>query len=169
MHTHYYVNRDKIEEENHRDGIITDFYFMENDLLSDDISSYHFLHGMCDVFARYMAHTYGLRQEAILDDEGRLIHAYCMAQTPTGTTLFLDVRGWTDDYDEFLSEFDDWLVVPSNKAIYPTFGTVPYIPYFDDVDTDFEQQYSFAAQILDKDNRYIQSLSSVFGIKQTTN
>lgn len=46
--------------------------------------------------------------KAIYDcDSGELIHAYCTAEI-NNETVYIDVRGITNDWDEFIEEFDDW-------------------------------------------------------------
>ena len=50
---------------------------------------------------------YGYQVFEIKDEEGNLIHSFTRVDTDS-QHYFIDVRGITTDYSEFISEFEDW-------------------------------------------------------------
>lgn len=74
------------------------------------------LHGYCDLFAiqlgkflkeKNIPFKYGI----LSDDEEGLIHSYlyvCDEKICNNTELIIDVRGITDDFEEFFDEFSDF-------------------------------------------------------------
>ncbi len=90
-----------------------DFSFLENEMTLMDgfkrYTVYDFLHGSCVYFAQYLHDMYGYEMEHILDDDGKLCHAYCKKQADNGKTLFIDVRGAIDDFNMFMEEFEDFV------------------------------------------------------------
>lgn len=83
--------------------------FLENKCNNGSISAYSFLHGLCWVFALVLNEIYGYRIVAFHDpNDGSLIHAYCETKIDR-RTLYVDVRGCTDNYKEFMEDFDDWI------------------------------------------------------------
>lgn len=71
----------------------------------EDSSAQIFLHGSCDLFAKQLRERYrDYDIYEILDKQGRTIHWY--AQTSYhGKPVYIDVRGATTDFEEFLYEF----------------------------------------------------------------
>lgn len=112
MHTGFWSDLDDIRECSAEHGDITDPYELGFDFMVDEekwgglYSPFDFLHGCCDVFAKYLHERYGYHIEAIYGQYGeQLIHAYCV-DVSGDTPIFLDIRGQTDNYEEFLDEFD---------------------------------------------------------------
>lgn len=75
----------------------------------ENINFYEFLHGYCDVFAYRLREKFGYDICFDYEDEdcSQLIHAYCTV-TVGNKTYWIDCRGITDDYEEFIEEFADW-------------------------------------------------------------
>lgn len=77
-----------------------------NDIFHADV----FLHGVCGVFALALHDMFGYPIEAVAEGnfdnslpwQARLIHIYGKQEN-----VCIDVRGATDDWDDFLSEFSD--------------------------------------------------------------
>ena len=94
-----------------REEYEADFSFLQNEISSHGLTPYDFLHGSCDVFAYYLNKQYKYDVECIYerddDDNKRLIHAYCTEKLSDGSVAYIDVRGVTTDYDEFIAEFID--------------------------------------------------------------
>lgn len=107
------ILREDVDEE-------SDFGFLENEFIEDHFNAYDFLHGFCDVFAITLSNIFSYDMECIMNENG-LVHAYCKKEID-GRTFFIDVRGITDDYKEFIEEFGDFLDyfdIPN----YPVEGT----------------------------------------------
>lgn len=68
-----------------------------------------FLHGYCDIFAYRLRDLFGYQICNEYEDENceHLIHSYCKFNYE-GKDYYIDIRGITDDYDEFRNEFADW-------------------------------------------------------------
>lgn len=109
MHSGFWSDLDDIRECSVEHGDITNPDELGFDFLVDEekflgISPMDFLHGNCDIFARYLHDTYGYRMEAIyFRDE--LIHAYCVLYQ-SDTEIYIDIRGMTTNEKEFWSEFE---------------------------------------------------------------
>lgn len=71
------------------------------------ITAYDFLHGYCDEFAFSLHEKFGYPVYQINDEDGKMIHCFAMIIF-NDIHYFIDVRGVTTDYSEFLSEFEDW-------------------------------------------------------------
>ena len=102
MGTGFYGDREALAADLQDPG--TGFCFMENCRGKDGFTPYDFLHGYCDMFAAYLSGRYGYATESLVGRNGELIHAYCTADAGGGT-LYIDIRGCTDDYVEFTREF----------------------------------------------------------------
>lgn len=102
MYTGFYRERDVLRQESNDNSI--DFEFMEN---YDGIDLYLYLHGICYVFALYLHNKYGYPIVCFYDDIG-LIHVFCKKQI-NGKDYYIDIRGITDDAEEFFDEFSDWM------------------------------------------------------------
>lgn len=72
------------------------------------INAYDFLHGSCNEFAYMLNEKYGYPVFEIKDEKGNLIHSFTRVDTDS-QHYFIDVRGITTDYSEFISEFEDWI------------------------------------------------------------
>lgn len=116
MHRGFYEELDLLLE----DYEDSDFGFLENiNMLYEDpvgvfdtkinryINAYNFLHGYCNEFAYMLNEKYGYPVFEIKGEEGNLIHSFARVDTDS-EHYFIDVRGITTDYSEFISEFEDW-------------------------------------------------------------
>ena len=133
MHNGFYTELDIIKKDSDDEDL--DFSFMEEencfdeDLITDLIKEnpdvrenyiegfnlYDFLHGSCDVFAKALSDINGLSISAIYEpdedatgiedypDKYHLVHMYCT----TKDGYYVDVRGITDNWDEFIKDFID--------------------------------------------------------------
>ena len=100
----FYVELDKLREE--YPG--ADFGFLENTEVTGETHAHGFLHGCCDEFAAMLSEMYGYEIECVRNAEGRLIHAYCIAELE-GKKAYIDVRGTTTDPVLFFEEFENEL------------------------------------------------------------
>ena len=121
----FYIKLDELNEE--YEDYEYDFDFLENEVSYKNITPDWFLHGNCDIFACYLHEKYGYEMEAVYEynskyDALQLIHAYCTAEI-NNKTVYIDVRGITDDWDEFIEEFDDWY---SDDCLIETFDVPEY-------------------------------------------
>lgn len=99
--TGFYLKHDQLSED-------CGFVFLEDEASCNKITPDWFLHGNCDIFACYLHEKYGYGMKAIYDcDSDELIHVYCTAEI-NNETVYIDVRGITNNWDEFIEEFDDW-------------------------------------------------------------
>ena len=105
----FYIKLDELNEE--FEDYDFDFSFLENEISYKRITPDWFLHGNCDIFACYLHEKYGYEIKAIYEyDSNQLIHVYCTAEI-NNKTVYIDVRGITDDWNEFITEYDDWYSV----------------------------------------------------------
>lgn len=147
MHNGYYYDMDIMKEElpeEDYDG----FCFMENtsyDIYEENghpITAYDYLHGRCNIFAELMSQKYGYDAFVIEDWEGKMIHCYNTATLPNGQTAFIDARGITTDYVEFISEFEDWVDIDESIE-----NTRPFIKERD-ADKISENDIAFITELL---------------------
>lgn len=68
---------------------------------------YKYLHGCCDYFAEALSQVFGYEVDSLRNNRG-LIHAYCIF-CENEITYYIDARGITDDYEEFIQEFSEEL------------------------------------------------------------
>ncbi len=116
MHYGFYEELDSLLE----DYEDSDFGFLENinmpcedsvgvfdTKINRHINAYDFLHGCCNEFAYMLNEKYGYPIYEIVDHTGTLIHSFARLDQ-NNIHYFIDVRGITTDYHEFISEFEDW-------------------------------------------------------------
>lgn len=118
--TGFYNELDALKE----DYPDADWGFLENTTISDEmkLNAYDFLHGSCLNFAMVLHELYGYDIECIFSEEdSSLVHAYCKKQIDE-VIYFIDVRGITSDYVEFIDEFSDWICFLGIPE-YPISGT----------------------------------------------
>ncbi len=121
MHNGFYSDLDTLRtEEGCEDA---DFSFLESEYGCGEYryNAYQFLHGYCYVFAEALHDIYGYQVENAYGENGFLVHSYCITYDED-SPLFIDVRGITDDYQEFIEEFGDFLEYDGEPA-YPLPGT----------------------------------------------
>lgn len=115
----FYIKLDDLKNE--CEDFSCDFSFLENEISYGTITPDWFLHGNCDIFACYLHDKYGYEMKAVCNPE-QLIHVYCIANI-NNKTVYIDIRGITDDWNEFITEFDDWY---SDDSMIETFKTPKY-------------------------------------------
>ncbi len=96
------------------------FGYLENELQTHGCTPYTFLHGCCDIFAMVLHEKYGYKLEYA--EWLGLVHAYCVAEH-NGETFYIDVRGISTDYEEFMKEFED--VMDKKKVSLFRTDTIP--------------------------------------------
>ena len=117
----FYIELDALNEKYKNYGY--SFNFLEYETSYNGITPDLFLHGNCDIFACYLHEKYGYEMKAVYEYNSELlIHAYCTAEI-NNKTVCIDVRGITDDWNEFITEFDDW---HSDDCIIETFDIPEY-------------------------------------------
>lgn len=120
MHYGFYEELDSLLEEDND----ADWGFLENigheyDLYEESlgfdgikreyiINAYNFLHGYCNEFAYMLNEKYGYPVFEIKDEKGKLVHSFTRL-VKDNVYYFIDIRGITTDYHEFISEFEDWI------------------------------------------------------------
>lgn len=122
MHYGFYTDLEELQEE-FEEAYWT---FLENEVSCNGLTPYDYLHGFCLEFALHLNQLYGYPVEAVYSKNSSLIHAYCVSEKD-GKTIFIDIRGWTDDWQEFIQEFDfdigcydDWKYpLPKTERIIP--------------------------------------------------
>ena len=103
-----------------RNGYSGDFKFLNSDefVLVGESKFFvgDFLHGWCDAFAFLLHDEFGWDVEEIVDEGGLLVHAYCV-RYDDGVPVFIDVRGETTNFYDFVYEFWDCLPIdfPANE------------------------------------------------------
>ena len=96
-------------EEIRADGMSdASFGFLENVPVGDAYNLYNFLHGWCDHFAAALSDFFGYEIEYVIDNDGGLVHAYCVQEMTNGETAYIDARGITTDDELFFDEFADF-------------------------------------------------------------
>lgn len=159
MHNGFYLELDGLKE----DDDDASFGFLENigseyNIRSDGflITAYDYLHGYCDLFAYALHERYGLPLYEIRDDKNDLVHCFAIAETSSGK-MFVDVRGATTDYFEFIEDFEDFIEDVTDFSVYridpidsqSLFFSVA-IPdedhkaFLDHFFSDYDNYYSFA-------------------------
>ena len=73
---------------------------------SDNIyyNAHLFLHGICHVFAYALHLKYGYQILELKNETGSMVHWCCISKYK-GKKVYIDVRGITSDYNEFIDEF----------------------------------------------------------------
>lgn len=92
-----------------------DFSFMDEYRGRLGVTAYDLLHGYCNIFAKAVNSRFGYRTFSITDEYGTLVHCYARTEE-AGRTVYIDARGRTSDYGEFISEFEDWTTEEDSLA-----------------------------------------------------
>ena len=75
-----------------------------------------FLHGQCPMVAEVI-HNLDNNWKVKNIYDGRPIHTYCEYKAPDGTTFYADARGITNNWDEFVSEFENELSTTDRASL----------------------------------------------------
>lgn len=97
----------------------------------DGYDAQTYLHGLCDVFAQELRNRFGYRAMEIDDEDGYLIHAFCVVKRQK-TNYYIDLRGITADSEEFFREFDDFIDVETARTSMKKFDADILKDYNDD-------------------------------------
>lgn len=106
----------------------------------------NFLHGICHIFAYVLHQKFGYDILELRSQSGTMVHWCCISEY-SGKEIYIDVRGATTDYDEFLWEFQ------------PDIGKAPSKTKITDL-ADYweewkeEEQLKFADEIITKYYNY---------------
>lgn len=111
-------------------------------------SAEFFLHGICHIFAYDLHRKFGYDILELKNKSGGMTH-WCCVSDYKGKKLYIDDRGATTDYNEFLAEFQ------------PNMGNHPLEKIIDekdliDINDDFEdeEQLKFADDIIERYYNY---------------
>ncbi len=118
----------------------------ELDLKSSRWNPYSFLHGHCDLFAKVLNQKFGYPILYAYGDNGCLAHAYCIVDV-NGKQCYVDVRGICSDWDEFISEFDDWLPIDEDGNLAPTISSENTLEYHDEL-ADDRMDIEYIAEVI---------------------
>lgn len=107
MHTGYYKELEDINAED--EGASFEVMEILNIFSEEPLDMYKYLHGYCDDFACALNRKYGYDIESIWSESGKLIHAFCVkpALHEGEKNYYIDARGITDNWKEFIEEFRD--------------------------------------------------------------
>jgi hypothetical protein len=108
FHGGYYLSPNKSWRSCLSEILCDDCYIISNyenmaDCPYDD--AYTFLHGSCDLFACALHKQFGYEICEIENKNNKAIHWFCQSKY-NGNTIYIDVRGATTDFGEFISEFE---------------------------------------------------------------
>ena len=153
MHNGFY---NELEELLKEDDDAT-FDFMDSEELGVDelrgsykFTANYFLHGFCNVFAQVLNEIYGYPIECIYNEEGRLVHCFCVDETDDGP-IFIDARGKTTDYYELICEFEDEI---DYYGYYPVENTQRYFELPHDLYTNGDCYIEFAKKLIANHSSY---------------
>lgn len=112
IHNGFYDERETLEDDLDED---LDFSFMENTDAGSKtdkgrkLDAFDYIHGLCYYFAQQLQKTFGYKIQAVYDEEGDAIHAFCVDTLDDGRTVYIDARGCTTDFEEFIEEYEDFV------------------------------------------------------------
>ncbi len=111
MHNGFYEDYDTFCEEAEAIGDVYDsgFDFLDVGIRTHNKTPYNFIHVECNVFASFLHDKYGYKIESVWNKSGEykgLVHSYCVKEV-NGIKYYIDVRGITDSWHEFIQEFYD--------------------------------------------------------------
>lgn len=81
------------------------------------MTAYDYLHGHCDLFAYALYERYSLPLYEIRNNKNDLVHCFAITETSSGK-MFVDVRGATTDYFEFVDDFEDFIEDVADFSTY---------------------------------------------------
>lgn len=118
------------------------------------VNAYDFLHGFCHTFAYVLSREFGYKIYSIYDEEGVLVHTYCVI--PNGNEpIYVDIRGCTSDFGLFIQEFDDFITINEDGGepldIREETEVIKNEMSDPDLDEEFGKNYLLAAEELFED------------------
>lgn len=125
IHSRYYIAKEKNENINYfgkfvRWNYVDDYSFNRGSNETSSMGKWGFLHGSCDLFAKRLNQVYGYPIYSIYSNKDELVHAFCICEVD-GFVFFIDVRGFTNDFNEFINEFYILKNEPQACRIYQGF------------------------------------------------
>ena len=118
---------------------------LNSTLMNVDYNAEIFLHGFCHIFAYALHKKYGYKIFEFKNPSGTMIH-WCCIKKYKGYKLFIDVRGITSNYNEFLDEFQP------DMGECPTIKNIVNLSKYND---EWEEKWvDFANEIIEKYPEY---------------
>lgn len=111
-------------------------------------SAEFFLHGICHIFAYDLHREFGYDILELKNKSGGMTH-WCCVSDYNGKNLYIDVRGATTDYNQFLEEFQPDMGEHPLERIIAEQDLI-------DINDDFEdeEQLKFADNIIERYYNY---------------
>lgn len=111
MHNGYYIEKEErgvsdfnfLKRKRFKDLDGYSIYFEDDEHRPYKATPMDYLHGKCDVFASFIKRHLGYPIYAIKKD-GHIVHVFNMVEK-NGENLYIDVRGITNDFEEFICEY----------------------------------------------------------------
>lgn len=117
---------------------------------------YHFVNGLCHSFAAALKDIFGYEVEVIPGKDGSIIHAYAVHEG-----MYIDVRGINDDWDEFISEYDEVLPTHDRECL----NIQTFEEYFKN-EFDWDDPYDYTGIIAEDAIRIIEEHLEYYRIKE---
>lgn len=137
FHTGFYI----LGKENVNDYLkkIDNPFFTEE---LDDCPYYDasiFLHGICHIFAYALHKIFGYEIYEILSSDRKTIHWFCLSCYQK-KKVYVDIRGATTDYEEFLAEFQPWIGQDSIVNHYKKMNDMDFKDDWEDIGLKFARE-----------------------------
>lgn len=128
IHSRYYSAIEKNEDIKYFGELVRWHYIDDYSLVSGSnetraMGKWGFLHGCCDLFAKRLNQVYGYQIYSIYNNEDELIHAFCICEV-NDIVFYIDIRGFTNNFTEFINEFYTLKHEPQTCKIYKDFNHV---------------------------------------------
>ena len=157
MNTGYYFCNDELDFTGLEDKFLTRFSVKNGDEFDFTFSANDMLHGFCDIFAEVLAEEFNPNYQvySLLDpSDGYLTHCYCV-MFDGYKKYYADVRGITDDFNEFISEFADFVDTEDEQELLNAGLIVPYNFNMAEHNRDYMQGTSFEKKIVELSKQII--------------
>lgn len=151
MHTGFYVNNEQLDFSVLEYKYQKEFSTATGDAFDFSFSACDMLHGFCDIFAEALHKECGAEYKiySLLDSEDRrLTHCYCMT-FQNGKRYYADIRGITDSWEEFLSEFADFVDTEDEQELLNEGLIVPYNINMINQDRDYLNGTDFEKKMME--------------------
>ncbi len=157
MHTGYYEDNSKLDFCPLENEFLTKFSVKNGDEFDFTFSANDMLHGFCDIFAEVLAKKFNPNYQvySLLDpSDGYLTHCYCML-SDSDKKYYIDVRGITDNFNEFISEFADFVDTKDEQELSNAGLIVPYNFNMAEHNRDYMQGTNFEKKIVELSKQII--------------
>lgn len=128
MKTGYYKNNPNLDFDSLANDFIREFDELKGDQFNFTFSANDMLHGFCDIFAEILAKEFNPDYKVyslLSSSDGYLVHCYCMF-FDNDKKYYVDIRGITDDFEEFISEFSDFIETEDEQELLNAELIVPW-------------------------------------------